>query len=107
MDIFVFPSRTDTFGNVVLEAFASGVPAVVTDAGGPKFIVKNNVSGFVAANDGEFVDWTAWLLRNPELRRSMGAEARAQACGESWEAVFEKVYEGYQVGMASHAAASV
>ena len=39
MDLFAFPSRTDTFGNVVLEALASGVPAVVTDGGGPKFIV--------------------------------------------------------------------
>ena len=49
MDVFAFPSETDTFGNVVLEALSSGVPAVVTTAGGPKFLVESGVTGFVAA----------------------------------------------------------
>ena len=62
MDVFVFPSRTDTFGNVVLEAFASGVPAVVTDAGGPRFIVNDGVSGFVTHTAAEFIERTARLL---------------------------------------------
>ena len=47
MDVLVFPSHTDTFGNVVLEALASGVPAVVTPDGGPKFIVRDGETGFV------------------------------------------------------------
>jgi glycosyltransferase involved in cell wall biosynthesis len=100
MDVFTFPSRTDTFGNVVLEAFASGVPAVVTDAGGPKFIVRDGVSGFVARDDAEFIDRTARLLTDSKLRSEMGRAARSQACGESWDAVFETVYEGYRVGAA-------
>jgi len=95
MDVFVFPSRTDTFGNVVLEAFASGVPAVVTDAGGPKFIVNRDVSGFVAHTNAEFVEYTARLLKDAELRGRMAQAARAQACGESWDTVFDKVYAGY------------
>lgn len=99
MDAFTFPSRTDTFGNVVLESFASGTPAVVTDGGGPKFIVREGVSGFVARDDGEFIERTARLLRDAELRARMGRAAREQACGESWDAVFEKVYEGYQTGI--------
>ncbi len=101
MDTFVFPSRTDTFGNVVLEAFASGAPAVVTDAGGPKFIVREGLSGFVTHSDAEFIARTAELLRSPDLRARMRAAARKQACGESWDAVFEKVYEGYRVGIAA------
>lgn len=101
MDVFTFPSRTDTFGNVVLEALASGVPAVVTDAGGPKFIVRDGVSGFVARDNDGFVRRTAELLRNPGLRARMGAAARQQACGESWDAVFEKLYEGYRLAIAA------
>src|SRR5262249_25427604 len=54
MDIFLFPSRTDTFGNVVQEALASGVPAVVMNEGGPRFIVRHGVSGMVTASDDDF-----------------------------------------------------
>jgi glycosyltransferase involved in cell wall biosynthesis len=99
MDVFVFPSRTDTFGNVVLEAFASGVPAVVTNAGGPKFIVNHGVSGFVAQTDAEFIEHTVRLLRDAGLRATMGSAARQQASLESWDAVFDKVYEGYAAGL--------
>lgn len=95
MDVFVFPSRSDTFGNVVLEAFASGVPAVVTDAGGPKFIVNPEISGFVAHSNAEFIEYTARLLKDAALRARMARAARQQACGESWDAVFDKVYAGY------------
>ncbi len=95
MDVFVFPSRTDTFGNVVQEALASGVPAVVTDGGGPKFIVREGKSGFVASSEEHFVALTAQLLRDAELRSRMGAAAVKQAAGESWDMVFRRVYDGY------------
>jgi glycosyltransferase involved in cell wall biosynthesis len=99
MDIFTFPSRTDTFGNVVLEAFASGKPAVVTGAGGPKFIVRDGITGFVAHEDAVFIERTARLLRHAELRARMGADARIQVSAESWDSVFERVYDGYRVGI--------
>jgi hypothetical protein len=57
----------------------------------------------VAANDDDFVERTAQLLRDAALRRRMSEAARAQACGESWDSVFEKAYEGYEVGMAAEA----
>jgi glycosyltransferase involved in cell wall biosynthesis len=99
MDVFTFPSRTDTFGNVVLEAFASGVPAVVTDAGGPKFIVRDGVSGLVARTEAEFIGNTARLLRDAAERSEMGRAARSQVSAESWDSVFEKMYGGYKIAI--------
>jgi len=55
MDVLVFPSRTDTYGNVVWEAAASGVPAVVTDRGGPRHIVRHGRPGLVRRSASEFV----------------------------------------------------
>jgi glycosyltransferase involved in cell wall biosynthesis len=52
-DAFVFPSETDTYGNVVLEAMASGVPVIVTAAGGPRFLVRECVTGLVCRDAGE------------------------------------------------------
>ena len=96
MDVLLFPSRTDTFGNVVLEALASGVPALVTDAGGPKFIVRHGQTGFVAGNAPEFVQRICWLQDHAAARQAMTLAARAQALGSSWENVFDGVYEVYR-----------
>lgn len=98
MDVLVFPSHTDTFGNVVLEALASGVPAVVTGDGGPKFIVREGETGFVAA-DEEFSAAIARLVRDRTLLRTMRAKAREYALGCSWDAVFERVYAGYEAAL--------
>jgi glycosyltransferase involved in cell wall biosynthesis len=96
MDAFVFPSRTDTFGNVVLEALASGVPAVVTDAGGPKFIVKDGETGLIARSEEEFVRQVAVLLDNRGRQQAMARAARAYALGQSWDAVFNHVLAVYR-----------
>ena len=66
MDVFVFPSETDAFGNVAQEANASGVPAIVTNQGGPKFIVRHNETGFIAENFDDFVKFSLELMDNPE-----------------------------------------
>jgi len=95
MDIFAFPSRTDTFGNVVQEALASGVPAVVTDAGGPRFIVRDGETGFVASSDDEFCDCVVALARDQLLRRRMSFAALRQVEKQSWDWVFDEVYAGY------------
>ncbi len=101
MDIFAFPSRTDTFGNVVQEALASGVPAVVTDAGGPRFIVRDGQTGFAASTDGEFCDCVVALARDESLRRRMAAAARSQVEKQSWDWVFDEVYAGYAGNLVS------
>ncbi len=94
MDILVFPSHTDTFGNVVLEALASGVPAVVTPDGGPKYIVRDDVTGFVRPDEG-FAEAVATLIRDRARLAHMRAAAREYALGCSWDAVFGRVYDGY------------
>jgi glycosyltransferase involved in cell wall biosynthesis len=94
MDVFVFPSHTDTFGNVVLEAMASGVPAIVTPDGGPKTLVRSGATGFVAT-DGEFTAAVAHILGDPALHARMCVEARQDAMKASWDAVFEKIYAAY------------
>jgi phosphatidylinositol alpha 1,6-mannosyltransferase len=95
MDLFVFPSHTDTFGNVVLEAFASGVPAIVTPDGGPSSIVSHGETGIVA-RDEDFSESIVNLLSNPEHLTQMRTSARTRALGASWDAVFDKVYAGYK-----------
>lgn len=95
-DVLAFPSETDTFGLVVLEAFASGVPAVVTDRGGPQYTVRHGHSGYVARNFEEFVGYTAKLMSEPELLSSMRVAARAQALTTSWDRIFEGMYDAYE-----------
>ena len=95
MDLLVFPSHTDTFGNVVLEALASGVPAIVTPDGGPKTIVRDGVTGRIA-EDAEFAAAVAGVLATPERHAEMRLAARAHALTMSWDTVFEGVYTGYE-----------
>ena len=96
MDLFAFFSETDTFGNVVLEALASGVPAVVSDKGGPKFIVEHERCGFVCTSDEEFTAPVLRLIASPSLQRDMAIAARQRAERASWDAVFAEVYETYR-----------
>lgn len=96
MDVFIFPSETDAFGNVAQEANASGVPAIVTNQGGPKFIVKHNESGFIAENLQDFVKFTLELMDDPERLASMRKVAREMAMSRSWDSVFDKVYDAYR-----------
>ncbi|MFP5236688.1 MAG: glycosyltransferase [Acidobacteriota bacterium] len=94
MDLFVFPSHTDTFGNVVLEALASGVPAIVTHDGGPRTIVHDGVTGRVA-HDHEFADAIAEISSDRSRHAAMRCAARKHALTASWDAVFDGVYAGY------------
>lgn len=96
MDLFLFPSWTDTYGNVVAEALASGVPAIVTAGGGPKFLVQDGVTGAVAESEDQFVAKTIELVRNPARIEAMRAAARQWAMDRSWDRVFENVWDCYE-----------
>jgi glycosyltransferase involved in cell wall biosynthesis len=96
LDLFVFPSHTDAFGNVVQEALASGVPAVTTADGGPKFVIDDGITGFVAATDGEFIARVIDLTEDAQLRQRMAAAARAATANRTWENVMSNLYGHYR-----------
>ena len=99
-DIFVFPSTTDTFGNVVLEAQASGLPVVVSDAGGPQENMIHEVTGFITrADDMEsLLQAVTTLLSNSQLRERMGRAARLYAEERSFEKAYDETWQMYDEG---------
>jgi phosphatidylinositol alpha 1,6-mannosyltransferase len=99
MDVFVFPSRTDTFGLVLLEAMASGVPVVVSPETGVRVEVQHGITGFVAQDIGCFTQSVLRLMESEALRREMSRAARRFACSKVWSGVFEQVYRTYEVGL--------
>jgi phosphatidylinositol alpha 1,6-mannosyltransferase len=95
MDAFVFPSHTDTFGNVVLEALASGVPSIVTPDGGPARIVRDGDTGY-SRPDEDFAAAIAALASDAPAHAEMRRRARQYALSASWDAVFESIYTRYE-----------
>ncbi|HEX2166605.1 MAG TPA: glycosyltransferase family 1 protein [Longimicrobiales bacterium] len=97
-DIFVFPSTTETFANVVQEAMASGVPAVVSDRGGPQSVIEPERSGLVAAANDP-VDLAAQverLITDRNLRLTMSRAARQRAQERTWSAVNAVLVREYE-----------
>ena len=95
-DVFAYPSRTDTFGNAVLEAMSSGLPAIVMDEGGPKEIVTDGHDGFVVSDAQTMRQRLAQLVSDDDLRNRMARNARATAEARSWDAAFGHLFESYR-----------
>src|SRR5437762_11297587 len=93
-DIFVFPSTTDTFGNVIIEAQASGVPVVVSDSGGPKELVTENETGLITRSHDadDLVRAIRELVVDPAKRERMGNHARQSVIDRTWPAAFRKFW---------------
>ena len=102
MDVFAFPSNTDTFGNVVLESLASGVPAVVMSGGGPKYLLEPGVTGFVARDEQEFIGFVSRLMSAPDEHSYMREQARIAGLKGSWDHVFEGVFRAYELAIDHH-----
>ncbi|SMD32981.1 Glycosyltransferase involved in cell wall bisynthesis [Reichenbachiella faecimaris] len=76
-DLFFFPSESETFGNVIIEAMASGLPIVAANAGGPSELIKNNKTGFLIKprKIKKFSDQIIGVLRNDSLREQISGDA--------------------------------
>ena len=90
-DVFLFPSTTDTYGNVVVEAHASGLPTVVSDTGGPKELVADGITGFVtrSLDVEDFARAVRRLVQDEPLRLRMADAARESVLARDWERAFQ------------------
>jgi glycosyltransferase involved in cell wall biosynthesis len=98
-DLFAFASLTETFGNVVLEALASGLPVVAVRAGGVGEIVRSGETGIlVEPSDppSQLAGALLGLADNPALRREMADSARAYALGQTWVAIMGRLRDRYR-----------
>ncbi|MGF1657115.1 MAG: glycosyltransferase [Verrucomicrobiales bacterium] len=97
-DVFAFPSTTDTFGNVLIEAQACGLPAVVSDQGGPCELIEEGVTGFItpALDERLFAQALSKLIAQPELRERMSLSARETVRNRSWDHAAREFWEATQ-----------
>ena len=96
-DLFVFPSTTESFGNVILEAASSGIPAVGASEGGVRDLIRDGETGFLAApkDANDFANKMEQLIINDSLRNSLAAEAFEMAAAKSWDEVNRGLIENY------------
>ncbi len=104
-DLFLFCSRTDTYGQVVLEAGASGLPVVAVGEGGPAALIENRHTGILCQPDADHLAGAVLqLTASPALRRRLGEAARGVAATRSWDRAMEQLGNGYRRALAEPAA---
>ncbi len=103
-DVFVFPSSTDTFGQVILEAQASGLPVLAVAAGGPLTLVEDRVSGLLrAADPTQLADGLVELAASPLLRERLAKAGLSAARERTWDRALERLGSGYRLALAGDA----
>lgn len=88
-DLMVFPSTTETFGNVVLESLACGTPVIGANSGGVKNIIADGKTGVLCEpkNEDSFLSSIYELLNNEEMRKQISLDARSYATTQSWDEI--------------------
>jgi glycosyltransferase involved in cell wall biosynthesis len=99
-DMFLFASRTDTFGQVILEAQASGLPVVAVGEGGPATLVDDGETGLLRpARADALADAVLALAATPLLRQRLARNALAEVGVRTWEASMELLAAGYRAAL--------
>jgi glycosyltransferase involved in cell wall biosynthesis/predicted metal-dependent phosphoesterase TrpH len=107
-DAFLFCSRTDTFGQAILEAGASGLPVVAVAEGGPAALVENRHTGLLCRPDPDHLAGAVLqLASSPLLRRHLGASAARAARARTWETALEQLAAGYRRALGEAAGGAV
>lgn len=97
-DLFVFPSSTETFGNVVQEAMASGLPVIAANSGGVRDMIVPGKTGTLCEprQPESFIQAIDAFVNAPEQGADFRQAARSFALGRSWDAIFDKLLEDYE-----------
>lgn len=97
-DIFVFPSTTETFGNVTLEAMASGLPSICAKEGGAYGLIDEGINGFttIPRDPADLSEKINLLLNSPEKRNYLSNNAIQYAKEQTWDKIFRKLVDSYQ-----------
>jgi glycosyltransferase involved in cell wall biosynthesis/predicted metal-dependent phosphoesterase TrpH len=100
-DAFLFASETETFGQVILEAQASGLPVIAVDRGGPSFLIQHGENGLLApAHSGALAEALTSVTSTPMVRERLRRGAVAAVRGQSWEASLDRLAAAYRVALA-------
>lgn len=107
-DVFLFPSLSETFGNVVLEAQASGLGVVAYDEAAAGLHIRHGYNGVLAMPGDEYawIEAACWLLEAPETLRTLRLNARRHASRQSWAGIIEQFESLLQRACLGHACAA-
>lgn len=97
-DVFLFPSHTETFGNVTLEAMSSGLPCLVANATGSKSLVEHGVNGCLAKPESreDFTKKLSLIVSDEKLRESMRKASREKALQYEWDDINGRLVGNYR-----------
>ncbi|MBN2134247.1 MAG: glycosyltransferase family 1 protein [Acidobacteria bacterium] len=95
-DFFVFPSETETFGQVVTESLASGLPSIVSDKGATGEQIVQGETGFIFSSREDLEEAMDMLSNSSRIRHEMGLKAREYALTRTWDSVFNQLIVNYR-----------